>query len=42
MIYTYQSEKMFSKLLKLSDSYENRLKFFKSGTFPQGIKISLK
>ena len=42
MIYTYQSEKMFSKLLKLSDSYENRLKFFKPGTSPQGIKINLK
>jgi hypothetical protein len=42
MIHTYKSEKMFSKLLKLSDSYENRLKFFKPGASPQGIKINLK
>jgi UDPglucose 6-dehydrogenase len=41
-IHTYKSEKTFSKLLKLSDSYENRLKFFKSGTSLQGIKINLK
>jgi len=42
VIHTYQSEKTFSKLLKLSDSYENRLKFFKPGSSPQGIKINLK
>jgi UDPglucose 6-dehydrogenase len=42
MIHTYKNENTFSKLLKLSDSYENRLKFFKQGTSPQGCKINLK
>jgi hypothetical protein len=42
MIHTYKNENTFSKLLKLSDSYENRLKFFKQGTSPQGCKIKLK
>ena len=42
MIHTYKNEKTFSKLLKLSNSYENRLKFFKQGTSPQGCKIKLK
>jgi UDPglucose 6-dehydrogenase len=40
-IYTYYDGKIPSELLKLSESYENRLKFFKPGTSPEGYKIKL-
>ena len=41
IIYTYYDGKIPSELLKLSESYENRLKFFKPGTSPEGYKIKL-
>lgn len=40
-INTYNVGGIPSQLIKLGESYENRLKFFKHGSFPQGYKIKL-
>jgi UDPglucose 6-dehydrogenase len=40
-VYTYATSDSIKKLSELSGSYENRLKFLKQGTNPQGYKINL-
>ena len=40
-IHTYKTGQVPSNLLKLSENYENRLKFFKSDSSSQGYKINL-
>jgi len=40
-VYTYATTDSIKKLSELSGSYENRLKFLKPGTIPQGYKINL-
>ena len=40
-IHTYKTGSIPSDLLKLSENYENRLKFFKSDSTSQGYKINL-
>jgi UDPglucose 6-dehydrogenase len=40
-IHTYKTGSIPSDLLKLSENYENRLKFFKSDSASQGYKINL-
>ena len=40
-IHVIDSEEVSTKLLPLSESYDNRLKFFKVGTNPEGIEIKL-
>ena len=41
IVYTYATSDSIKKLSELSGSYENRLKFLKQGTNPQGYKINL-
>ena len=41
IVYTYETSDSIKKLSELSGSYENRLKFLKQGTNPQGYKINL-
>ena len=40
-LYVIEINEITKKLTSLSDSYSNRLKFFKPGTTPQGYKINL-
>ena len=40
-LYVIEINEITKKLTPLSDSYSNRLKFFKPGTTPQGYKINL-
>lgn len=40
-IHTYKTGTIPSKLLKLSENYENRLRFFKADSSSQGYKINL-
>lgn len=40
-LYVIETNEIIKKLISLSDSYNNRLKFFKPGTIPQGYKINL-
>lgn len=41
ILHVIESNEITKKLIPLSDSYNNRLKFFKQGTTPQGYKINL-
>jgi UDPglucose 6-dehydrogenase len=41
ILYVIETNEIIKKLTPLSDSYNNRLRFFKSGTNPQGYKINL-
>ena len=40
-IYTYKTGAIPLDLLKLSENYENKIKFFKPNSSPQGYKINL-
>jgi UDP-glucose 6-dehydrogenase len=40
-LHVIEIDEIANKLSKVSESYENRLKFFKSGTNPIGYKINL-
>jgi hypothetical protein len=40
-LHVIEIDEITNKLSKVSESYENRLKFFKSGTNPIGYKINL-
>jgi UDPglucose 6-dehydrogenase len=40
-LYVIEINEITKKLTSMSDSYSNRLKFFKPGTTPQGYKITL-
>jgi UDPglucose 6-dehydrogenase len=41
MLHIIESDEITKKLSPLSESYDNRLKFFKQGTNPQGYQIKL-
>ena len=41
MLHIIESDEITKKLSSLSESYDNRLKFFKQGTTPQGYQINL-
>ena len=40
-LHVIEIESITNKLQQMSESYNNRLKFFKPGTNPQGYKITL-
>ena len=41
ILYVIEIDTIANKLQQMSESYNNRLKFFKPGTNPQGYKINL-